>query len=148
MRNSMIIIAGLCVSGLATAAPSQQAVLSHYADLAQAMYQDSLDAAKELQKDVEKFLDQPTEKNLTAARAAWKAARVPYQQTEAYRFGNAIVDDWEGKVNAWPLDEGLIDYVDASYGKASDENPFYTANLIANKMIMVGGEHIDAGTID
>ncbi|MEL6100891.1 MAG: imelysin family protein, partial [Pseudomonadota bacterium] len=36
--------------------------------------------------------------------------------TEVYRFGNAIVDDWEGKVNAWPLDEGLIDYVDASYG--------------------------------
>ena len=41
---------------------------------------------------------------------------VPYQQTEAYRFGNAIVDDWEGRVNAWPLDEGLIDYVDAGYG--------------------------------
>ena len=34
-------------------------------------------------------------------------------QTEGFRFGNAIVDDWEGKVNAWPLDEGLIDYVDA-----------------------------------
>jgi len=31
---------------------------------------------------------------------------VPYQQTEVYRFGNPIVDAWEGKVNAWPLDEG------------------------------------------
>ena len=27
-------------------------------------------------------------------------------QTEAFRFGNAIVDDWEGRVNSWPLDEG------------------------------------------
>ena len=41
------------------------------------------------------------------------------QQTEAYRFGNAIVDDWEGKVNAWPLDEGLIDYVDAELRTAT-----------------------------
>jgi uncharacterized iron-regulated protein len=39
---------------------------------------------------------------LRAARASWIAARVPYMQTEAYRFGNAIVDDWEGKVNSWP----------------------------------------------
>ena len=34
-------------------------------------------------------------------------------QTEAFRFGNKIVDDWEGRVNSWPLDEGLIDYVSA-----------------------------------
>ena len=51
-------------------------------------------------------------------------------QTEAYRFGNRIVDEWEGKVNAWPLDEGLIDYVASdSYGTESDENPLYTANV-------------------
>ena len=49
--------------------------------------------------------------NMLAARAAWVAARIPYMQTEAFRFGNTIVDDWEGKVNSWPLDEGLIDYV-------------------------------------
>ena len=34
-------------------------------------------------------------------------------QTEVFRFGNPVVDDWEGRVNAWPLDEGLIDYVDS-----------------------------------
>jgi len=148
MKKTMIIVAGLCVAGSVSAAvPSQQEVLTHYADLAQAMYQDSLDTAKALQKEVGRLIEQPTEKNLTAARAAWKAARVPYQQTEAYRFGNAIVDEWEGKVNAWPLDEGLIDYVDASYGKGSDANPFYTANVIANKTLVAGGEQIDAGSI-
>ena len=47
----------------------------------------------------------------------------------------AYVDDWEGKVNAWPLDEGLIDYTAASYGGASDENPFYTANIIASPVL-------------
>jgi putative iron-regulated protein len=82
-----------------------------------------------------------------AARKAWVAARVPYQQTEGFRFGNAVVDEWEGKVNAWPLDEGLIDYVDASYGKESDENPAYTLNLIANKKIQLGNEMVDATVI-
>ena len=67
----------------------------------------------------------------------------------AYRFGNAIVDDWEGKVNAWPLDEGLIDYVDVGiYGEASDENPLHSANVIASETIVIGAETIDASTID
>ncbi|MCC6208405.1 MAG: peptidase [Gammaproteobacteria bacterium] len=147
MKRAIVLIAGLCLGGQVLAAPTQQTVLEHYADLAQAMYQDSLTTAKALQEAVGKLIEQPTEKNLGAARTAWKAARVPYQQTEAYRFGNAIVDNWEGKVNAWPLDEGLIDYVGTSYGSESDENPFYSANIIANKMVMVGGEHIDAGKI-
>ena len=63
---------------------------------------------------------------MRAARAAWIQSRVPYQQTEVYRFGNATVDDWEGKVNGWPLDEGLIDYVDVSYGTYSDNTQFTT----------------------
>jgi len=73
---------------------------------------------------------------------------VPYQQTEGYRFGNAIVDDWEGKVNAWPLDEGLIDYVDSDlYGEENEENPLYTANVIANPKLRVGADEVDATSI-
>jgi len=50
-------------------------------------------------------------------------------------------------VNAWPLDEGLIDYVDASYGTESDENALYTANVIANKEIEIDGEKVDASKL-
>ena len=71
----------------------------------------------------------------------------PYQQTEVYRFGNPLVDDWEGKVNAWPLDEGLIDYVDASYGRESEENGLYTANVVANESLSIDGQEIDASAI-
>lgn len=130
------------------AAPAPEAVLEHYADIAQAVYQDSLTTAQGLQAAVDKLLAEPTETNLAAARASWVAARHPYQQSEAFRFGNAIVDDWEGKVNAWPLDEGLIDYVAASYGSESDENPYYTANVIANPTLKLSGKIIDARTID
>ena len=131
------------------AATAPEAVIENYANVAEAIYSDSLATAKTLQKAVDAFLAAPTEDNLKAAREAWKAARVPYQQSEGYRFGNAIVDEWEGRVNAWPLDEGLIDYVDAkSYGETSDENPVYAANVIANTKIRVGKEDSDASKID
>jgi putative iron-regulated protein len=84
----------------------------------------------------------PSEDTLKAAREAWRAARPWYQETEVFRFGNPIVDDWEGRVNAWPLDEGLIDYVDASYGTESDENGLHTANVIANPKITIDGEEM------
>ncbi|TIQ01506.1 MAG: peptidase, partial [Mesorhizobium sp.] len=99
-----------------------------YSDIALAKYEDSLTTAQALDKAVDALLAKPSVETLTAAREAWKASRVPYQQTEVYRFGNAIVDDWEGKVNAWPLDEGLIDYVAENYGTELDANALYTAN--------------------
>jgi putative iron-regulated protein len=95
------------------------------------------------------LIAEPNDETLAAARSAWKEARPWYQQSEGYRFGNAIVDDWEGRVNAWPLDEGLIDYTDkGSYGETSDENPLYAANVIANTSIRIGNDIIDASRID
>jgi putative iron-regulated protein len=124
------------------------AVTETYADIAHAIYEDSLAAAKDLKAAVDTLVETPSDATLASAKEAWLKARVPYQQTEVYRFGNPIVDDWEGKVNAWPLDEGLIDYVDVVYGTSSDENGFYTANLIANPVLEVSGETIDAKVID
>ena len=145
----LVAVTGLLfLSTLAFAAPSKRDVVSHYAVLAHAVYEDSLIAAKELQRAVHRLVAEPTEKNLAAARKAWTASRVPYQQSEVYRFGNAIVDDWEGKVNAWPLDEGLIDYVAASYGGVSEENPANRANVIANPAFKFSGKMIDARRID
>lgn len=128
---------------------TKQAVLSSYGDIAQAMYEDSLQTARALQKSVAALVSKPSEATMKAAREAWLAARVPYQQTEVFRFGNPIVDEWEGRVNAWPLDEGLIDYVDTShYGEEADENPLYTANIIANRHVKHGGRTLDAAKID
>jgi putative iron-regulated protein len=122
-------------------------VIAAYADIAHAKYQDSLTTAEALEKAVDTLIAAPTDATLKAARQAWLASRPPYQQTEGYRFGNKIVDDWEGRVNSWPLDEGLIDYVADSYGTQSDENPLYTANVIANTSVSFGGQTIDASKI-
>ena len=143
---------GTAVAALtAAAAPSFAAdkaeVLTTYANIAQAKYEDSLITAKTLQSAVDALIAAPSAEALEAARKAWLAARVPYQQSEVFRFGNAIVDDWEGKVNAWPLDEGLIDYVDASYGGPSDENTLAALNVIANPQFELSGKAIDASAI-
>ncbi len=152
MRNPVIALATALTCSLfavttVEAKPPAKDVVANYADLALAKYQDSLTTAKALQTAVDKLIAKPTTANLDAARKAWLAARVPYQQTEVYRFGNTIVDDWEGKVNAWPLDEGLIDYVAKGYGTESDENQLYAANVIANKTLKISGRSVDAGTI-
>ena len=137
----------LLLSMQVLAAPQKQAVLEHYTVLAHAVYEDSLLSARDLLQAVNQLIAKPTEKNLNHARMAWKAARVPYMQSEVYRFGNALVDNWEGKVNAWPLDEGLIDYVASSYGGESEENPAYRANVIAHTSFTLSGNMIDARDI-
>ncbi|ESZ26410.1 MULTISPECIES: imelysin family protein [unclassified Mesorhizobium] len=131
----------------AKAETDAKAVIKTYSDIALAKYEDSLTTAQALDKAVDALLATPSAETLNAARDAWKASRVPYQQTEVYRFGNKIVDDWEGKVNSWPLDEGLIDYVAKSYGTESDANALYTANVIANKEIEINGKKVDASKL-
>lgn len=135
-----------------TAAPgavdeaAAKAVVKHYAEMVHAVYSDSLSTAKQLQTAVDAFLAKPDDQTLKAARDAWVASRVPYLQSEVFRFGNTIIDDWEGQVNAWPLDEGLIDYVDKSYEHALG-NPAANANIIANTEIQVGEDKIDVKNI-
>lgn len=128
-------------------APQNQQIVSTYIDVARASYGDALLGAQQLDRAIDALLAAPSAATLDAARAAWKEARVPYQQTEAYRFGNRVVDEWEGRVNAWPLDEGLIDYVAGAYGDESDNNYFYTANIIANPLLDIGGISVDAANI-
>ncbi len=123
-----------------------KAVVGHYATLVSAVFGDALSTAKALQQAVDALLAEPNDANLKAARAAWIAARAPYMQSEVFRFGNPVVDDWEGQLNAWPLDEGLIDYVAADY-QAALGNPGATANIIANPSIQIGEDKVDVSQI-
>jgi len=138
------LLLGVCITSIPAfaAEPAAEDILKTYADIALAGYEDALTTARALDAATDALIANPSEATLKAARDAWRAARPSYQQTEAFRFGNPIVDDWEGRVNAWPLDEGLIDYVDASYGTESDENGLYNANVIANPKISIDGEEM------
>ncbi|SJN15857.1 imelysin family protein [Psychrobacter sp. JB385] len=125
-----------------------------YANMAHAAFKDSLDTAKALQVAIDTYVATPTQANLDAAKAAYKMARQPYSQTEIFRFDEgfvtpndkraiASVDSWEGQINAWPLDEALIDYVSDTYeGEYSSKD-----NIINSQSITVGSVKQDTSTI-
>ena len=142
-----LISAVLCSAAIPAFAVEKADVLTNYANIAAASYGDALTTARTLQVAIDALITNPSVETQDAAKTAWLAARVPYLQTEAFRFGNAIVDEWEGQVNAWPLDEGLIDYVDVAYGGATEENAFAALNVIGTPKFVLSGADIDATTI-
>jgi putative iron-regulated protein len=88
-----------------------------YAEIVYASYQDTLSLVQNLKTKLDDFVASPSEQSLQAAKEAWLASREVYGQTEAYRFYGGPIDDEngpEGLINAWPLDEGYIDYVEGS----------------------------------
>ena len=92
--------------------------VSTYAQIVEASYADSLSSAETLDAALEALVSGPSSTTLDAAREAWLASREPYLQTEVYRFYDGPIDNPddgpEGLLNAWPLDENYIDYVDGS----------------------------------
>ena len=149
MRRSIAALtsAAAIAYAIPVQAVEQNEVVATYASIGDAVFADALQTAIGLRGAVNAFLANPSQQNQDDAKRAWKAARAPYLQTEVFRFGNPLVDEWEGRVNAWPLDEGLIDYVDASYGDSSDENPLYRLNVIASSKLRIGRNVVDASKI-
>jgi len=136
----------LFASASSFAAVTQDQVVEHYADIAHAVFSDSVITAKALNSSIDTFLASPSAANFEQVKQAWLDSRVPYQQSEVFRFGNAVVDDWEGQLNAWPLDEGLIDYVSTDY-QYELGNEGASANIVANKTFQVGQTTVDATNI-
>ena len=139
---SLLIASGSTVAATVT----KQQVVEHYADVAHAVFADSLTTAQTLDVKIDEFLKSPSAKKLEEVKQAWLDSRVPYQQSEVFRFGNAIVDDWEGQLNAWPLDEGLIDYVAADY-QYELGNEGAAANIVANTSLQIGASKLDVSKI-
>jgi putative iron-regulated protein len=117
MSSRRVFVAALCATPLAVlprSATSVDTVVSHYAALVHATYQDCLASAQALQVAVQAFTRTTTAGTLDRARKAWLAAREWYGQSEAFRFYGGPVDDGKGpepRLNAWPLDEAYIDAV-------------------------------------
>lgn len=96
---------------------SKTEVLTTYAEIVYANYEDAVSTAKVLQTAINDFLAAPSEEGLIKARQAWIDSRNPYGQTEAFRFYGGPIDAEdgpEGLINGWPLDESYIDYVEGN----------------------------------
>jgi putative iron-regulated protein len=103
-------------AGGSVSAEDQEAVATHYADGVYASYQASIASATELQTALQTFVADPTDATLAAAKDQWLAARDDYAPTEAFRFYDGPIDNPddgpEGQINAWPMDEAYVDYVE------------------------------------
>ncbi|MFZ0596943.1 MAG: imelysin family protein [Flavobacterium sp.] len=97
---------------------TKKQVITNYADIVYANYKKAYDDAVLLETAIKTFTTTPTDANFTAAKTAWKTSRESYGTTEAFRFANGPIDGDEegpeGLLNAWPLDENFIDYVDGA----------------------------------
>ncbi len=129
-------------------------ILETYARIAYVNYNDALNDAKDLQKAVDAFAQDPNENTLSDAKAAWLKSRESYGQSEIFRLSNGPIDaeeGWvadtygalEGQINAWPLDENMIDYTIDANGKRT------AGNIIDSKgEFNPGGEGSSAVNID
>jgi putative iron-regulated protein len=102
---------------------------------------------------IDAFVAEPNQETLAAARTAWIDARDDYGLTEAYRFYGGPIDDEEdgpeGRINAWPMDEAYVDYVegDASAGIVNDPagTPEITAEVLTAANENGGETNISTG---
>lgn len=103
------------------------AAVTTYADGVHASYAASLASATTMDAAVDAFIADPTDATLEAAKNAWLTARDDYGPTEAFRFYNGPIDDEddgpEGLINAWPMDEAYVDYVEGDAEAGIINNP-------------------------
>ena len=154
IKKTTLLLAGLGLIvnmtfvGCFDDAPKQteNPLLLTYANIATTNYADVLHDAKALQDAVDKFAAAPTETTLKSAKSAWLRARESYGMSEVFRLSEGPIDaesGWvadmygspEEQLNAWPLDENMIDYtIDARGDKTS-------GNIIDTKGVFTpGGE--------
>jgi putative iron-regulated protein len=146
---TVLILPGRTAADAHGRAAIEQAVISTYARLAAAGYEDAAGGARALARSVDDFLDEPSAAGLDRARRAWIEARIPYAQTEAYRFYDGPIEAVEGLINSWPIDENLIDYVDgepdAGIINQPARFPELSASMIASLNEKDGEKNITAG---
>ncbi len=87
-----------------------------YGEVVHASYLESHQEAVAMDQAIDAMIAGPSAATLQSAKDAWLSARVPYLQTEVFRFYDGPIDGMdgepEGQINAWPMDEQLVDYVD------------------------------------
>ena len=145
----LVLAALIATSEAAQPGGLKREVVGQYAAIASASYEDSLAAARRLRQKIEAMLAAPSAGSLEAARQAWIAARLPYLQTEAFRFYDGPIDAVEGGINAWPIDEHYVDYVegDPEAGVINEVKKFprITRDLIVSLNEREGEKDISTG---
>ena len=131
---------------------NKRAVIENYANIAYSNYSQAYDDAVVLETAINTFTSSPTAANFILAKDKWKEARESYGTTEAFRFANGPIDDENGPealLNAWPLDENFVDYVEGASNAGiinnSDIYPTITKALLVELNENGGEKNISVG---
>ncbi len=148
-----ITLLGLTACTGGSGSDLKTSVIDNYASGAHASYARSLRSAVALDVAIDNFIAAPSQPRLDAAKRAWLRARDDYGVTEIYRFYNGPIDNEEngpeGLINAWPLDESYIDYVDgapnAGIINQPDQFPAINADVLVSLNEEGGEENVSTG---
>ncbi len=159
MKNNFITLISLLTFGLLIVSCGdkedevelqKKEALQHYTELVKANYDDAYASALTMKQAIDAFVANPTDAGFQACKTAWLNARNPYGQTEAFRFYAGPIDDangLEGFMNAWPMDENFIDYVqgDPSSGLINASQPNITKQVLFDLNEIISEESIFTG---
>lgn len=85
-------------------------VLTDFVDVVgNPLYLDFKNKATELNTAVNQLAASPTQPNLEAARAAWKAVRVVWEQSEGFLIGPVEDDNYDPYMDTWPTDHNAME---------------------------------------
>lgn len=139
---SMVVGISACQAGpqQKNSENSSVPILEAYANMAFDVYNNARMDAEKLQQSIVNFTNTPSSNGLKSVKSAWLASRESYGQTEIFRLSNGPIDSeegWvadaygalEGQINAWPLDENMIDYTLDETGKRTSGNIIDTAGI-------------------
>ena len=134
-------------TGASVTAADKQAVVDTYAAGVYASYVAAVASAEKLQADLKAFTAAPSQAGLDAAKEQWLAARDDYGPTEAFRFYDGPIDapetGPEGQINAWPMDEAYVDYVDGNETAGVINDPVAFPTITTDVLVQAnekGGE--------
>lgn len=150
-HRALLSLSALCFVGAGLvccrisrpAGPSEAEVtraLTSYAEIAAASYSDAQLAARALVDAIDALVAQPSEERLRHARDAWLAARVPYAQTEVFRFYDGPIDAVEVLVNTWPIDETYLEAQDSAASPGIIENVTAYPEITRDLLVALNGK--------
>lgn len=127
-KKCLLVISSLCLSACSSPVTSSitsvqsvtdsqkinySSIVENYSNIVYFNYLDSLNEIKKFQKEVNLFIANPTKQGFETLKNTWLNARIPYEQSEGYRFYEGPIDDENlgRRINSGMVDEGFIDYV-------------------------------------
>lgn len=122
-----------------------RAACSTYANIALATYADASRGARALAKAIDAFVAAPSAEALETAQHAWRAARVPYAQTEVFRFYDGPIDAVERFINSWPIDENYVDSEPRGLIEDREHYAELTARVLSDANMREGETSVSTG---